>query len=87
VYTCYSKFTAEVPLCRELHGHLITAHHLFAFSTFWEGWRCGGSTNKRTNKEEGAIGMARDVVKVEGEDPESYYPTKWEIGNKLEILV
>ena len=50
VYAYDSKFTAGVPSCRELHGHLITAHHSYVFSTFREGSRCGTST-KKTNKQ------------------------------------
>jgi len=50
VYTYDSKFTGGVPLCRELHDHLITEYHSYAFSTFREGQRCGNITNKQTNK-------------------------------------
>jgi len=33
-YMYGSKCTAGVPSCQELHGQLITAHHVCAFSTF-----------------------------------------------------
>jgi len=36
---------------RELHGHHITAHHSYAYSTFQEGYRRGDYTNKQTNKD------------------------------------
>jgi len=52
VYICHSKFTAGMPSCRELHGHLIAVHHSYAFSTSsflgeLAVWRLYKQTNKQ----------------------------------------
>jgi len=38
-----------VPSRRELHDQPITTHHSYAFSTFKEGYWCGGLSNQNQN--------------------------------------